>query len=126
MAIPNIAFTNTHVGIVPLNHFADQMVVQLTVRDSGKYVVFGRVVITNWDGDPQNASARLTTHDQATELDRADVRIDSKSCAQSISLQGTLILPSKTENSIIDIRCSTYNGVAQEATLFAILVDDLK
>jgi hypothetical protein len=124
MPIDNIAFTNSNVGVVTLANFNDVVAVRLRVRDEGKYVIFGRVVISNWDGDAQNASARLTTFDGATELDRADVRVDG-SGLQSISLQGTLTLPSPNSNAIVDIRCSTFKGGALESTLFAILVDGL-
>lgn len=123
MSIQNIAFTETHEGIVTLDNFNDKVVVRLRIPDAGKFVVFGRVVITNYDGDPQNANARLTTFDGATEIDRVNVRITRGD--HSISLQGTLSLPSPASNNIVDIRCATYKGLAREATLFAISVDDL-
>jgi hypothetical protein len=119
------AFTNINAGIVDLNNFSDTAVVRLRVDDAGKFVVFGRVIIVNWDGDSQNASAKLTTLDGLIELDRSDVRISGDGISLSISLQGTLTLPSKDGNNIIDIRCSTFKGLAQEATLFAIDVDEI-
>jgi hypothetical protein len=131
MPIDNIAFHSQRGGIVSLHNFADTQILQLEVRDAGKYVVFGKVVITNGDGDNQNASARLTTFNGATEIDRADVRIGAHGHADSlaISLQATLTLPSPQgappANNIIDMRCATFSGSAREAALFAILVDDL-
>jgi hypothetical protein len=123
-----IAFTNTNPSITPLNNFNEQVVVRLRVPDSGEYVIFGRLVIINEDGDPQNAGARLTTFDGVTELDKADVRLDSVSDggSQAISLQATLHLPSHEANDVIDIRCGTFSGAARNATLFAISVDGLQ
>jgi hypothetical protein len=52
----------------PLHNFDDTEIPRLWVPDAGIFVVFGRVVISNADGDPQNATARLATFDGATEL----------------------------------------------------------
>jgi hypothetical protein len=51
-----------------LHNFGDTEILRLWVPDAVIFVVFGRVVISNADGDPQNATARLTTFDGATEL----------------------------------------------------------
>ena len=126
MAIDNIVFHNIG-GIVDLHNFNDTLAVKLRVRDAGKYVIWGKVVIANSDGSSQNASARLTTLDGVTELDRTDVRIDKISDAnkQCLYLQATMVLPDKSANDVIDIRCATFSGNAQESSLFAMLVDGL-
>jgi hypothetical protein len=95
----------------------------------GHFVVFGRVVIQNFDGSNQNASAQLLK--SGTVIDRANVRIagedsgDLSQCgAQSISLQGRVTVTGKSDYGV-SIQCSTYNGLATEAMLFAVLVDTL-
>jgi hypothetical protein len=128
VAIDNIAFTVSNPGTVQLHNFNDTVIVRLEKLREGKYVVFGRVVIHNSDGDNQNASAAVTTLDGATQLDRADVRIAGGGGAidQAVSLQATYTLPSPGTDSTVDIRCATYNGAAVEASLFAILVDGIE
>jgi hypothetical protein len=90
MPIDNIAFYGTNPGSVILHNFADSVVVRVDLRptDVGKFVVFGRVVIQNWDGDSQFATARLTTLDGKTELDTVTVRLQDGVVSQSVSLQG--------------------------------------
>ena len=130
MAIDNIVFYSTNPGIVNLHNFADSVVLRIDLRptDVGKFVVFGRVVISNWDGDPQFAIARLTTLDGKTELDKVDVRIGdwSNNPSQSISLQAVLELGQPNADPIVDLRCATFRGNVQQATLFVIQMDDLK
>ena len=95
--------------------------------DVGKFVIVGRVVIMNHDGDSQFATARLTTLDGKTELDKVGVRIGGVSETQAISLQAVMELgPGKNTDPIVDIRCATYKGLAEHASLLAIQVDDLR
>jgi hypothetical protein len=72
-------------GITPRN-FGDTEILRLRVPDAGIFVVVGRVLISNADGDRQSATARLTAFDGAIELDRADVRIGKGGDADSVSI----------------------------------------
>jgi hypothetical protein len=132
MPIANIAVFNSANGI-GLGNFDETRVVQLQLPplppgpppQVGRYVLFGKVVIANRDGDPQNASARMIT-DGAIELDRVDVRIaeQGQNDRQTITLLGHF-----TQNvgrPIIDIRCATFDGEASQADLYAIRVDELQ
>lgn len=135
MPADNIVFIAAKDDSTPLKQFADTVIVRLRVRDAGQFLIIGKVVIWNNDGDFQNASARLTTLDGETELDRADVRIGpfaapvnqvSSPGKQEISLQATMSLPANNADTIIDLRCSTFDGGATEAKLFAVLVGSLQ
>lgn len=157
--IPNIAFHTTITSPVALNGFVSQSILRLAnlpgstqaptgVRTTvipvipGKYVVFGRVVIVNFDhgGDPQNASAVLIT-DNENVLDRVDTRIAGYNQMQgggpspppvnlsitgslSTSLQGTLDTFKLSSNTVY-LQASTYQGQAVQASLIAISVDDI-
>lgn len=113
-------------GPIGLNGFNDTPTVRIELP-SGKWAIFGKVVITNFDGGAQNASAVLLANDGALVLDRTDVRIaSSEFFAQSLSVQGTLVVPpiGNAPYSFVHISCSTYNGEAKEAQLIAISIDE--
>jgi hypothetical protein len=139
MPTPTIVLYNrfndpkNNTGSIFLDNNNDTVILRLkATRDDGvKYVILGKVVIQNIDGnDAQNATARLVTDDGKTELDKANVRIAKQDGndvgAQSVSLQGMLDL--STEDNIVDLRCSLPHpgGNAIEAELFAIPVDNFK
>jgi hypothetical protein len=128
MPIDNIAFYGTNPGSVILHNFADSVVVRVDLRptDVGKFVVFGRVVIQNWDGDSQFATARLTTLDGKTELDTVTVRLQDGVVSQPVSLQAAFELGTHNTDPIVDLRCATFKGLAEQASLFVVQVDDLK
>jgi hypothetical protein len=118
-----IAFVNSNPDGSPLNNFNDVAVLRLGVKE-GTYVGFARVGIQNDDGDSQNATARITLRDGADLSDRVDVRIPGNT-RDSLSLQGTLrVDPGKTE--IVDVRCSTFRGFANQSSLFAVQVTELR
>jgi hypothetical protein len=107
-------------------------VVTLTVRPS-PCVIWGRVVLVNVDHDAQNATVRMTTHDGQIELDAVSTRLAGRSdhdFIQVVSLQVAidttkLPLDPHTDDKIIDIRCSTFKGLAQQASLISMSVDTL-
>jgi len=66
----------------------------------------------------------MTSKDGSDLIDRANVRLAAHS-SQTLALQGTLRVDGNTTD-VIDIRCSTFIGFAQEASLFAIEVSQLK
>lgn len=116
-----IAAHVTNPGSTGLHNFNDTIVVKLPLAE-GRWVLFGRVVITNWDSTDQNVSAMLR-HDDGVVIDQADARIGGGGpYAQSFSLQAPLTV----RKDIIDIACSTYNGSAQEVSLIAVRVDELE
>src|SRR6266536_5610474 len=118
-----IAFVNSNPDIISLGHNADQAVLRLAIGP-GTYLVFGRVVVGNGDGDQQIAGARLTSKDGVNPMDAVQVRIPGGT-AQTLCLQGTLIVaPGSTD--IVDIRCGTFRGSAGQSSLFAIDVARLK
>jgi hypothetical protein len=121
---PGIAFANSNSveapGGTPLHNNNDVAVLRLALTE-GIYVVVGRVVIRNFDGDGQEASARITVRDGSVISDRVVVRIGGGE-AQTLALQGTL----KVNNGdIVDIRCSTFAGAAGHSSLSAIEVSRL-
>jgi hypothetical protein len=68
-----------------------------------------------------------TTLNGQTVLDKVDIRIDdpNNGLRQCISLQAVLELPNASANDIIDVRAFTYDGSGSQASLFAMLIDDI-
>lgn len=125
MPVSNLLVTAT--GSTQLHHFNDEVVVRLALpaEKVGIWMLIGRVLIWNGDGDQQAANARLTTDDGATVLDLVDDLYLPFNTPTPVSLQGFLGRERPAE-SIVDLRCSTYNGVANWGKLFALLVDDVR
>jgi hypothetical protein len=117
------AFVASNAGGTVLNHFGEQTILRLGVGP-GTYVVFGRVVVQNDDGDGQNTGARITSHDGSNLIDSVSIRVPGGS-ANTVHLQGTLIVP-PNRTDVVDIRCGTFKGFAKESSLFAIEVARLK
>jgi hypothetical protein len=125
MPVSNLLVTAN--GSAQLHHFNDDVVVRLALpaEKLGVWMLIGRVVISNGDGDQQLGSARLTTNDGATVLDLVDDLYLPFNTPTPVSLQGFL-RPGEAGEPIVDLRCSTYNGVANWGKLFALLVDDVR
>lgn len=132
-------FQSIYNGSKDLGQFSFEKVVDLHVPpefDAAKFLVWGRVVMQNNDGDPQNATAEMTTADGNTILDKVDVRIPASDTnnnvfspgALAVSLQGIFSLPCSDPESdqIVDIRCATFKGNAIEASLILMVVDDIQ
>jgi hypothetical protein len=126
MPVSNRLIT-TGQGGATLHNFNDEVIVRVRLPPVkiGVWLLMGRVLIFNTDNDAQWASARLTTDDGATKLDEVDpVRIDGW-FSQAMSLQAVLS-ERLGDEPIVDLRCSTYSGIASDGSLFALLVDDLE
>jgi hypothetical protein len=127
--------TEVQTGIVPgdneigLGNFQDTPLVRRVVDLTGRphnVLVLGKVVIRNDDGDAQNAAVRLTANDTATEIDRVDIRIPAGQFGVAVSVMGWITAPDIIgDRPIIDIRASTFRGVAQHARLTVTVVDTL-
>jgi hypothetical protein len=110
----------------------------------GIWVIFGRVVIHNDDGDDQNSSAYLRTSvlpnpnpqelSDYQVLDATQLRLPGKSF-EDIGLQGTLFFgnvqnpagveaPSSASRRgpFVELVCSTYDGTARDGSLIALEV----
>jgi hypothetical protein len=100
------------------------VVVKLRVPNTGNYVLFGKVTISNSATTPQGLLATLTTNDGTMILDLSEVVVPGNAGA-CLVVQGVLNLAMTNENEIVDIRCTTTNGTASWAQLTAIPVDAL-
>lgn len=141
MAIANIAFEATQSATpVSLHNFNSTPVLHLALNvkpaDPNQmdvfYVIWGRVVIDNLDGSPQNGGAALMAGPgAATQIDSANIRISqddstpdpTQAGGQTVSLLARLKLPVNTPDFIVQINGWTYNGTATQARLIAISVD---
>jgi hypothetical protein len=133
-----IAFqaTGDNVNLAP--NTSPALCVQLRLPNTGTYVIFGRLVVTNLTTTSLVVSAFLTTLDGATRLDGVlvmslppgppNVAGGASTC---ISLQSRLDVTAGNANEIVDIRCtasgdpsgsSGFAGVTQ-SSLMAISVD---
>jgi hypothetical protein len=129
MAISNLLVTADGPRTVELHNFDDVVVVRLALPavKAGVWMLIGRVVIANSDADEQSASARLTTETAHGNLVLDAVDDLGPNPNMVVSLQGFLRRghPVLVE-PIVDLRCSTYFGVAAYGRLFALLVDEVK
>jgi hypothetical protein len=111
-------------GEVGLNHFSDMAIIRLELPD-GPFIIFAKTVIRNFDGDGQNAAARLVNNE--ADLDRVDIRISGNGnaqwAAQEVSLQATLVIGPESPDRIVDLRAQTWNGAAFQSSIYAIQVD---
>ncbi len=119
-----LAYANSDQGGQALLNNNDVVLLRLGLSMPGTYLVFGRVMVANGDGDAQAASARSCIRDGSDLVDRADVRIPGDA-SQTIHLQGTARVDAGRAE-LVDIRCSTFRGYAGESSLLAIQVDELR
>jgi hypothetical protein len=111
---------------VPLQNNIPALVLQLRLPHTGKFVVWGKVTITN-DSTAAAAggSVLMTTLDGANTLDRVILGLGG-SMSIGVSLQSTLDLSQASANEIVDLRCALPGtGHALDASLIAIPVDAL-
>jgi hypothetical protein len=116
-----IAVVNASQGDFPLSSFHDVTALRLLFRENGRYVVFARVVIRNNDGDPQEASAKISDGNGFV-MDRVDLRIPGSS-SMAISLQGTVDI---SGTNTVGLSCATFAGDAFSSSIFAVQVSNLK
>ena len=116
---------NRNTGSTTLNNWDDVIGIQLTIKDPGNYVVFGRVVIRNYDGGSQPGTVWLTDASGA-KVDVADLRLGPDS-SDAVYLQGSLIVGGNSRlPNVLDLHCTTYKGAAGQFSLFAVNVDKLE
>jgi hypothetical protein len=114
-----VAYVNSDTKEFPLNG-GEQTIIRLGVGP-GTYLVFGRVVVANNDGDRQDVQARMTSKDGSALIDSVRVRLPPGLASQTLALQGTLVVQ-PNDKDVIDIRCSTFRGFASQSSLFTIEV----
>ena len=119
----NIAYYNFNQMPPSLHHFQDTVCAKVTLR-AGKYVLFAKAQLQNFDGDYQNADARLTAHQGSVQLDQVTVRLGGGggSFMGAVALLGTWTVQ---DDDVIEVRCATYNGNAVWVYLVAMLVDEI-
>jgi hypothetical protein len=140
--VATTAFVVASADIFELINEKDIVLASLTLPD-GKYVIYAKTVLYNGDSDDQSATARLVAVQgegarQQLELDRADIRLAqvdvhdgelfpiNEAGAQEVSLQATLEVPPELKSEKVEIRASTFYGLALRTMLHAIQVDDIK
>jgi hypothetical protein len=117
------AFVNSSPHADLSDDFVEQKMLSLSVGP-GTFLVFGRVVVGNQDGDAQQSSARLTSKNGSNLIDSVTVRIAGRS-SSTVSLQGTLIVASNSTD-VIDIRFAGFRAFGQQPSLFALQVARLR
>ena len=109
-------------GVI-LSTFADQIVVKIELDGETKderWVLFGRVHITNHDADYQEATVKLV-HDANVVIDQVTLHMHEKS-SNGVTLMAGFV-PQGRE--VITLECSTYDGTAWAGAITAIKVDTL-
>jgi len=121
----NLAVTTAAPPLVQLRNFQDTVVARVTLQ-RGRYVVFGKVVLSNLDGDTQSARVQLAARDGGIILKENSVLLEHlpNGNSQSILILGTATVEDSAD--IVDLRCATFDGEARQISLVAIAVDDLR
>lgn len=78
----------------------------------------------NLDGDPQNATVSLATKDGENILSTMHVRLERNGDGHAQSDVVRAVLQAE-EGDIVDLRCTTFNGVASDAVLMTVPFDDM-
>lgn len=114
-----IAVTTANPGTTFLNNFNSTIIAKMKLTE-GNWVILGRVVLGNGDGDYQSGTAQIL-HDANVVIDQALLWLlgGERVC---ISLQGTL---SARGDETITLNCNTYKGEASSAALLAFKVDQI-
>ena len=111
--------TKANAGLVGLAGFVDTEIVKIRIGQ-GHWVILGRVMIHQTDGDFQWIRAKIL-HDQNVVLDQIgyQVRPGWNGC---LALQATLL---SKERQSITLECHTYSGFAYSGSLVAFSVDSI-
>lgn len=117
-----IALTTNRDAGIDLDRFETIRIARLTLVE-GPWLVFGKVSISNFDDDPQNAHVRLRL--AGNDVDETFVRVAGRSDAdaQSVSVQASVVVE---EGRVpMDLTGATFDGSARMARLAAIKLDQL-
>ncbi len=118
-----IAVVGSAEGVFQLNQNIERVILSMIVKEPGVYLVFARVLVFNGDSDRQVISVRVT-HDNGTyNVDR--VAIEPQNGTYFIALQGTLQVDAD-HPKVLELRCATYSGMANDPKIFAVQVDDFR
>ena len=106
-------------GWVDLFGFADVVVAKLEL-EAGVWVIIGRAVVLNGDGDPQFVTARIV-HDANVIIDNVSVYAHGVT-RHCLVVQATL--KSRRPETVV-LACNTFKGTAEFGSLIAFKVDDV-
>src|SRR5262245_23295580 len=109
---------------VPLMNYLDEVVVKIELSQ-GDWIVWGRVVLFNKDGDDQPFTAQLCGDVGVSDvgvIDDVGYRIEGEG-AETLSLQGGVSLR-RTET--VTLQCNTYRGSALQGSIVAVKVDAIE
>jgi hypothetical protein len=107
-------------GTAHLHDFNDTIVVKMVLRAKGKWILMGRVVITNLDQDEQYATAKLV-HDANFVKDSVMVNIPHPGY-DCLYLHAGFI---SNGDETITLECNTHNGLAWHGRIVAFSVDEI-
>ena len=106
-------------GTADPSGFADVVVAKLEL-EAGAWVIIGRAVVHNGDGDHQHVTARIV-HDANVIIDNVNVYADGHK-EHCLAAQATL--KSRRPETVV-LACNTFNGNAKFDSLIAFKVDDV-
>jgi hypothetical protein len=120
-----IAFSEANNVGLHLEEFEMTKVVSLDLTNS-PFLIIGKVVLDNADGDPQNAHVQLRRQDgeDFVTMDETVVRLfdagKPNRVAASVQVGVDLQIP-----TVVELACGTHDGNASQAQLAAIKLDFL-
>ncbi|GAA3113702.1 hypothetical protein GCM10010520_67210 [Rhizobium viscosum] len=103
-----------------LGHFRETPILSIQLA-TGSWMLIGRVLVANTDGDPQLATAAFKVRSALTFPDRLDRTINANSLF-TFPLMGVLDLPS---DDTVDLVAATFEGEAVHCSIMAVPVDEL-
>jgi hypothetical protein len=125
MTMPSTAIINRTTMPKTLNNFNQVECVRVTLTP-GIWMLHGKIEITNWDGDPQTASADLIVEDQNNMVvDHAALRIPGGAISQTIYLQAIIETVAATPG-LVKVFAATFNGMSSMPTLIATSLDSVQ
>jgi hypothetical protein len=118
----DLAITAGSTGTTQLNNFNDVVMAKMELPgDGGKWILMGRVYLTNFDGDPQWVTASLL-HDRNVVIDQVRLWIPGEEYRQCFYLQAGFVANGK---ETVTLECNTWKGEANDGSLIAIKVDNI-
>jgi hypothetical protein len=125
------AVVTNNPGPIALNHQGSTFVAEVTLSE-GSWLIFAKVDIANFDGDPQNATAQLlvVTQDPPVEIDRNEAHAQKAAFSgvnpryQSLCcmIWWTVGTPLAVFTDTVQLNCWSHNSQVFNASLTAVQV----
>jgi hypothetical protein len=104
---------------VPLSGFNDVILATIKLVDKGHWILTGRVLLFNVDGDSQFASAKLVHDGNMVDVLSTRIRSFDRAC---VYVQAGVV---DNGGGTVTLECNTFDGDAVSGSIVAIKVDHI-